>query len=202
MQIKSSKSRRAFMKQTSVLAGGALALPLLSKANFFSGANDVIRIALIGCGGRGTGAAFQALMSHKNVKLVAMADAFRDRLDGCFNRLTEDDLSDSMGVAGNPIKARIDVPEERKFTGFDAYAKAIPLADVVILATPPGFRPIHFTEAINQNKHVFMEKPVAVDTAGVKLVLEAAEKAKQKKTECSSWFATSLSKFLPRIICP
>lgn len=181
MKTKHSTTRRAFMKHSSVLAGGAIALPLLSKANFFSGADDVIRIALVGCGGRGTGAAFQALMAHKNVKLVAMADAFKDRLDGCYKSLTEDDLSDSMGVNGNPIKAKIDVPESRKFTGFDAYAKAIPLADVVILCTPPGFRPIHFTEAINQNKHVFMEKPVAVDTAGVKMVLDAAEKAKQKK---------------------
>ncbi|HSC54807.1 MAG TPA: Gfo/Idh/MocA family oxidoreductase [Phnomibacter sp.] len=181
MKKKHSTSRRAFMKQTSVLAGGALALPLLSKANFFSGANDTIRIALIGCGGRGTGAAFQALKTTQNVKLVAMADAFRDRLDGCYKSLTADDLSDSMGVEGNPIKAKIDVPEAHRFTGFDAYQKAIALADAVILATPPGFRPIHFAEAINQNKHVFMEKPVAVDTAGVLTVLEAAEKAKQKK---------------------
>jgi predicted dehydrogenase len=181
MQTKNSKSRRAFMKHTSVLAGGALAMPLLSRANFFAGADDTIRVALVGCGGRGTGAAFQALMAQKNVKLVAMADAFRDRIDSCYKSLTEDDLSDSMGVNGNPIKSRIDVSEERKFSGFDGYAKAIPLADVVILCTPPGFRPIHFAEAINQNKHVFMEKPVAVDTAGVKMVLEAAEKARQKK---------------------
>jgi predicted dehydrogenase len=181
MQTKNSKSRRAFMKHTSVLAGGALAMPLLSRANFFAGADDTIRVALVGCGGRGTGAAFQALMAQKNVKLVAMADAFRDRIDSCYKSLTEDDLSDSMGVNGNPIKSRIDVSEERKFSGFDGYAKAIPLADVVILCTPPGFRPIHFAEAINQNKHVFMEKPVAVDTAGVKMVLAAAENARQKK---------------------
>ncbi len=84
--------------------------------------------------------------------------------------------------------------------GFDAYQKAIPLADVVILATPPGFRPIHFEEAIKQNKHVFMEKPVATDPAGIRKVLEAAEAAKAKETERSGWPATSLPEFIPRII--
>lgn len=174
-----NKSRRDFVKQSSLIAGGILAAPLISGANYFSGAADTIKIALIGCGGRGTGAAMQALLSKQNVKLVAMADAFRDRLDRCYKTLSADDLSDA-GVKGN-LKDKIDVPEERKFTGFDAYKKAIALADVVILTTPPGFRPIHFTEAINQNKHVFMEKPVATDPAGIKKVLEMAEVAKQKK---------------------
>jgi predicted dehydrogenase len=139
----------------------------------------VIKVALIGCGGRGTGAAMQALLTKQNVKLVAMADAFRDRLDDCYKTLNSDDLSDWSGAKGN-IKAKIDVPEERKFVGFDAYQKAIPLADVVILATPPGFRPIHFEEAVKQNKHVFMEKPVATDPAGIQRVLKAAAEAKQK----------------------
>ena len=168
-------SRREFVKSSSFLAGGLLAAPLLSRANYFSGSPGTIRIALIGCGGRGTGAATQALLTKENVKLVAMADAFRDRLDGSYKELTSTDNSE-----GN-IKARVDVPEERKFVGFDAYLKAIPLADVVILATPPGFRPIHFEEAIRQNKHVFMEKPVATDPAGIKKVLETAAIAKQKK---------------------
>ena len=84
------------------------------------------------------------------------------------------------GAEGN-VKHKIDVPEDRKFTGFDAYKKAIELADVVILTTPPGFRPMHFEEAIRQNKHVFMEKPVAVDGPGIRRVLAAAEEAKRKK---------------------
>lgn len=169
------------MKQGTVLAAATLASPLLSRANFFSGAADTIRVALVGCGGRGTGAAFQALMARQNVQLVAMADAFADRLDGCYKALTADDLSDSMGVAGNPVKARIAVPAERRFTGFDGYKKAIALADVVLLCTPPGFRPTHFAEAVAAGKHVFMEKPVATDTAGVLTVLQAAEKARQQK---------------------
>jgi predicted dehydrogenase len=176
---KSSSSRRDFVKHGSIIAGGLMAAPLISKANYFSGADDVIKVALIGCGGRGTGAALQALLSKQNVKIVAMADAFRDRLDSSYKNLTSDDLSDS-GVSGS-LKGKVDVPEERKFVGFDAYKKAIPLADVVILATPPGFRPIHFEEAVKQGKHIFMEKPVATDPAGVKRVLAAAEEAKKKK---------------------
>ena len=174
-----TKTRRDFVKQSGVLAGGLLVMPTLSRANFFSGADDVIKIALVGCGGRGTGACMQALLTKQNVKLVAMADAFKDRLDDCYKTLNADDLSD-MGAKGN-VKAKIDVPEDRKFVGFDAYQKAIPLADVVILATPPGFRPIHFEEAVKQSKHIFMEKPVATDPAGIQRVLKAAEEAKQKK---------------------
>ena len=175
----SKPSRRDFVKQSSLLAGGMIAAPLMSGANYFSGSDDVIKVALIGCGGRGTGAAIQALLSKQNVKIVAMADAFRDRLDNCYKRVTSADLSD-YGIKGS-LKEKVDVPEDRKFVGFDAYLKAIPLADVVILSTPPGFRPIHFEEAIKQNKHVFMEKPVATDPAGVQKVLEIAAIAKSKK---------------------
>jgi predicted dehydrogenase len=172
MDNNSNNSRREFVKQSSLIAGGLLAAPFISNANFFSGADDAIKIALVGCGGRGTGAAMQALLSKQNVKLVAMADAFRDRLDNCYTTIIAEDAS---------LKSKLDVPEERKFVGFDAYLKAIPFADVVILTTPPGFRPIHFEEAIKQGKHVFMEKPVATDPAGVQKVLAAAVIAKQKK---------------------
>ena len=177
---KSTASRREFVKQSSLLAGSILAAPLISSANFFSGSDDTIKIALIGCGGRGTGAAMQALLTKQNIKLVAMADAFRDNLDNCYKALTAEDISDTSGKPGN-LKSRIDIPEERKFTGFDAYQKAIAMADVVILTTPPGFRPIHFEEAIKQGKHVFMEKPVATDPAGIQRVLAIAAIAKQKK---------------------
>lgn len=181
MEKNQQPSRREFVKQSSILAGGLIAAPFMSQAaNYFSGSDSVIKVALIGCGGRGTGAAMQAMLSKQNVKLVAMADAFRDRLDSCYKTLTADDISDWSGVKGN-IKDKIDVPEERKFVGFDAYTKAIPLADVVILTTPPGFRPIHFEEAVRQGKHIFMEKPVATDPAGIQRVLAAAETAKQKK---------------------
>jgi predicted dehydrogenase len=180
MNTMNKNSRREFVKTTALIAGGAIGIPLVSKANYFSGADDAIKVALIGCGGRGTGAAMQACLTKQNVKLVAMADAFRDRIDECYKALTADDINDWSGGKGN-LKNRIDVPEERKYTGFDGYKKAMAHADVVILTTPPGFRPIHFEEAVNQGKQIFMEKPVATDPAGIKKVLDAAVIAKQKK---------------------
>ena len=170
---KPNRSRRDFVKQSTMLAGGIMAMPLMSDAGYFHSVDDTIRIGVIGCGGRGTGAAMQALSTKQNVKLVAMADAFRDRLDNSYKALTDGDEGD--------VKGRVSVTEETKFVGFDGYKKVIPLVDVVIIATPPGFRPIHFEEAINQGKHVFMEKPLGTDPAGVKKVLEVAEIAKRKK---------------------
>src|SRR5688572_17180645 len=170
----SKTSRREFVKQSSLMAGGLMAAPLVSNAGYFNSVDDTIKVAVIGCGGRGTGAAMQALLTKQNVKLVAMADAFRDRLDECFNALTSEDNEE-----GN-VKAKVAVTEATKFVGFDGYMKAIPLAHVIILTTPPGFRPIQFAEAIQPGKHVFMQKPIATDPAGVKKVLETAENAKQK----------------------
>ena len=170
-------SRRDFVKKSTLLAGGLIAAPFFSSANYFSGADDIIKVALVGCGGRGTGAAMQALFTKQNVKLVAMADAFKDNIDACYKELSADNVNETSGN----LRSRIDVPEERKFTGFDGYKKAIALADVVILTTPPGFRPLHFEEAVKQGKHIFMEKPVATDPAGIQKVLAAAQLAKQKK---------------------
>jgi len=179
--MKTPTTRRDFIKQSTLAAGSLMAMPMISNAGFFNtSVDDAIKIALVGCGGRGTGAALQALLTKQNVKLVAMADAFRDRLDDCYKNLTADDLSDSVGYSGN-VKDKVAVKEEAKFVGFDGYKKAIALADVVILTTPPGFRPLHFEEAVKQGKHIFMEKPVATDPAGIKRVLDAAQIAKQKK---------------------
>ena len=162
------KERRQFLKASALVAGGVMASNS-AWAGAFTSVNDTIKIALVGCGDRGTGAAFQALSTKFNIKLVAMADAFQDRLDNSYKLLTE------------KFGAKIDVPKERQFVGFDGYQKAIALADVVLLVTPPGFRPTHFEEAVKQGKHVFMEKPVAVDSPGIRKVLAAAELAKQKK---------------------
>ena len=176
MNTEKKNSRRDFVKTSAMITGGIMATPLLSKANFFSGAEDTIKVALIGCGGRGTGAAMQVCSTKQNVKIVAMADAFRDRIDSSYKELTVD-----AAEGKTSIKNKIDVPEERKYVGFDGYKKAMAHADVVILTTPPGFRPIHFEEAVSQGKQIFMEKPVATDPAGIKRVLDAAEIAKQKK---------------------
>jgi myo-inositol 2-dehydrogenase/D-chiro-inositol 1-dehydrogenase len=160
--------RRDFLKAGALLTGGLL-LNQFAFATGHSGVDDTIKIALIGCGDRGTGAAFQALSTKANLKLVAMADAFQDRMDQSHKLLSE------------RFKDKVDVPADRRFIGFDAYKKAIALADVVLLATPPGFRPMHFEEAVDKGKHIFMEKPVAVDSPGIRKVLAAAEIAKKKK---------------------
>src|SRR5690606_10341366 len=109
------------------------------------------------------------------------ADAFQDRLDQSYTNLTREPETDDTGQTSPDLRPRIDVPEENRFVGFDAYKEVIPLVDVVILATPPGFRPIHFSAAVDAGKHVFMEKPVATDAPGIRQVLEAAERAKQKQ---------------------
>ncbi len=163
-------SRRSFVKETSLLTGGLILGPSLVSATPFFTNEKKLKLAVIGCGGRGTGATLQALKADENVVLVAMADAFQDRLDKAYGLLSKEFKSD-----------KINVTPENKFVGFGSYKKAIDEADVVILATPPGFRPQHFEYAISQGKHVFMEKPVATDVAGVKKVLEAAKIAKEKK---------------------
>lgn len=147
---------------------GALAgrIPLVHGAG-----NDTLRVGLIGCGGRGTGAAAQALTADPNVKLVAMADAFRDRLDGSLSSLR----------AQTEIASRVDVGPDRQFVGFEAGRQLIASGvDVVLLAEPPHFRPAHLKAAIAAGKHVFAEKPVAVDAPGVRSVLETCEEAKRK----------------------
>lgn len=174
-------NRREFLKTSSLFTGGALLSSLpFSSYGFHNSNDDVIKIALIGCGGRGTGAAAQALSTKQNVKLVAMADAFSDRLEGAYTALTKRKYKNDAGEEVN-VASKIDVPKERMFVGLEAYKQAIALADVVILATPPGFRPWHFEEAVKQNKHIFMEKPVATDGPGVRKVLAVAEEAKRKK---------------------
>ena len=175
------QNRREFLKASGIIAGGAIINPF-SSYGFNSSADDTIKVALIGCGGRGTGAAAQALSTKQNVQIVAMADAFQDRLDEAYKNLTAKKYKNAAG-ANVDTKTKVNVPDDRKFVGFDAYQKALAIkeVDVVILATPPGFRPSHFEEAVKQNKHIFMEKPVATDSPGIRKVLQYAEEAKKKK---------------------
>jgi len=163
-------SRREFLKRSAAALGGGAGLALARGAH--AAGSDVIRMALIGCGGRGTGAAVQALQNKatKGVRLVAMADAFGDRLEGSLRRIEA------------AQKDRVDVPPQRRFTGFDCHRGAIDAGvDMVLLCTPPGFRPMQFEAAVKAGKHVFMEKPVAVDSPGVRKVLAANEQAKRRK---------------------
>ncbi len=160
--------RREFLKGSSALFGAGL-LPEATHAEPSGRPDDLLRVALVGCGGRGTGAALQALSTEGHVQLVAMADAFPDRLEG------------SLAELAKHVPERLDVPASRRFVGFGAYREAIGLdVDVVILTTPPGFRPLHFEHAVALGRHVFMEKPVAVDAPGVRRVLAAADEARRR----------------------
>jgi predicted dehydrogenase len=163
------KSRRQFLKAAGALgavAGGAMAL----NSNVHAGENNLLKIGLIGCGGRGTGAATQALKADNNVKLWAMADAFEDRL-----RQSHTTLQNDRELAG-----KLDVSAERRFVGFEASRDVIASCDVVLLCTPPHFRPLHLRAAVEARKHVFAEKPVAVDAPGVRAVLASCETARQR----------------------
>ncbi len=168
----SDTSRRMFLN-ASVMATAATAVALpATRAAAYSSGDDVIKVGLIGCGGRGTGAAKQALLADQNVKLTAMADVFEDRLQSSFKSLaTIEDLN-----------GKLDVSPEQQFVGFDAYKQLLATdVDVVLLTTPPHFRPMHLKAAIAAGKHVFAEKPVAVDAPGVRSVLQSCEEAKRKK---------------------
>lgn len=169
--------RRDFLK-----ASGLTAVPLvLGGLPFAAGArpgplagDPTLRLGLIGCGGRGTGAAADMLSASPAVKLVAMGDVFPDRLASSLKYLKEE--------IPEELRPRVAVPEDARFTGFDAYQKVLAAGvDVVVLATPPGFRPTHFAAAVAAGKHVFMEKPVAVDAAGVRTVIAAAQRAQEQK---------------------
>ncbi len=165
-------SRRDFLKSSSAAAVGAGLASLATLPGAYAAADDTIKVGLVGCGGRGSGAAVQALKTKGNVKLVAMGDAFADRLEGSLGSIRKQ-------FEGQPDRVAFD--SDHKFVGFDAYQKVIASGvDLVILATPPGFRPIHFEAAVKAGKHVFMEKPVAVDGPGVRMVVAAAEEAKAK----------------------
>jgi myo-inositol 2-dehydrogenase/D-chiro-inositol 1-dehydrogenase len=157
--------RRAFLK-AGTIAAAASSLPSVLNAQVAG--NEEIKIALVGCGGRGSGAAAQSL-NVPGTKLVAIADAFPDNAEAAANALKQQ------------FGDRVDLPKERIFSGFDAYKNAIDSAQVVLLCTPPGFRPTHFEYAVQQGKHIFMEKPVAVDGPGIRKVIEAAKLAEQKK---------------------
>ncbi len=167
-------SRRTFIRNSSLLvAGSAIAAnqvqaQIAKSAHAFG--SDTIKVGLVGCGGRGSGAANQAMNTMGGeVKLMAMADAFPDR------------LTQSLRAITSQHKDKVDVPKEKQFTGLNAYQDLLQTdCDMVILATPPGFRPLHFAAAVKAGKHIFAEKPVAVDAAGVRKFLAANEEAKQK----------------------
>lgn len=172
------KDRRDFLKSAGTALIGSAALPFVFQVNpAFAMKNNTLKVGLIGCGGRGTGAALQALKADTDAVLTCMGDIFSDYLDESYQALFE----------ANPNQVK--VGKENRFVGFDAYKKVIESdVDVVILTTPPAFRPGHFKAAIEAGKHVFCEKPVAVDAPGVRSVLETAKLAKSKNLSVVSGF--------------
>ncbi len=165
-------TRRSFLRDTTTAAAATSLLSAVSP-RLYAAEDGAIRIALVGCGGRGTGAATNALsVTSGHTKLVAMADVFEDKLSNSLGNLKKSFQED-----------RLDVPEERRFLGFDAYKQAMDVlrpGDVVILTTPPAFRWVHYTYAIEKGLNVFMEKPVTVDGPGSRRMLELNKKAKEK----------------------
>jgi myo-inositol 2-dehydrogenase/D-chiro-inositol 1-dehydrogenase len=165
-------TRRDFIKSSgTAVAGAALASALAAPRPGYCAENNTIKIALVGCGGRGTGAAAQALSTTGPTQLWAMADVFEHRINSSLQSLSP------------KFTSQLYVPPDRRFLGFDAFKKAIDSldkGDVVILATPPGFRPIHFEYAVEKGVNVFMEKSFAVDAPGIRRVLEAGKAAARK----------------------
>ncbi len=169
-------SRRGFVKLAAgamlapALAGGAAPLPGPVRPR--ARGRDVLRIGLIGCGGRGTGAAVQALRADPDTRLTAMADVFPERIEQSLAGMKE-------ALEGE--EDRVDVPPERRFVGFDSYRRVIDGdADVVLLTSYPCFRPAHLAAAVAAGKHVFAEKPVAVDGPGLRSVLSSAAEAERR----------------------
>lgn len=169
-KVSANISRRKFIGSSAAFIGGALINPLSVGASAYAGGSDTLKLALIGSGSRGTGAAVNALKADKAVELVSLADVFKDRVERSYENLMK--IED--------VKDRVKVPEENKFTGLDAYKHAIETADVVILATPPAFRPLHFETAVDAGKHAFLEKPVATDAPGTRRIIESGNKASDK----------------------
>ncbi|MGI9176144.1 MAG: Gfo/Idh/MocA family protein [Rhodothermales bacterium] len=167
--LPSGFTRRDFVK-TSATAALGVSAGLMARPNYaYAAGSDTIRVGLVGCGGRGTGAARDAVTSTSGVELVAMGDLFEDRMEQSKGQLKEN--------IGEAFK----VTDDATFIGFDAYQNVIDSdVDLVILATPPGFRPIHVAAAVEAGKHLFIEKPVAVDTAGIRSIMESAKKAEAK----------------------
>lgn len=161
-------TRRNFLKTSGAVMAGAAIAPSISSVAYAQSSSEV-KIALVGCGGRGTGAVNQALDVTDGAKLVAVADVFEGKTRSSLNNIRQ------------RYPEQVTVDDDHIFVGMDAYKQAIDSdADLVILATPPGFRPLHFEYAVQKGKHVFAEKPVAVDAPGIRRMLAANEIAKQK----------------------
>jgi myo-inositol 2-dehydrogenase / D-chiro-inositol 1-dehydrogenase len=168
--VPSPLSRRQFLtRSSSTLAAASFPFVVRGLSGADANNQDTLKLGLVGCGGRGTGAAEQALSADYNTKLHAVADVFSEKAEA------------SIKLLGDKMVGRVDVPAERQFIGMDGYKKLLECCDVVILATPPGFRPMMLEAAVEAGKHIFCEKPMAVDATGYRKAMEAVRKSKEKK---------------------
>ena len=172
--VEQEQGRRDFIKRSTMAVAASAAQLGIARSAHAAG-SDILRIGVVGCGGRGSGAAIQALNADRNTKLVAMADAFEDRLETSYKNLSAATVPYSQVEQSDDLASRVDVSPEHRFVGFDAYKQVIDLVDVVILATPPHFRPHQLAYAVEKGVHVFAEKPVATDARGVRQCLESCE---------------------------
>lgn len=163
-------SRRQFLK-TSTAVAGTVGMQLGLNSGVFAAGSDQLKVGLVGCGGRGTGAAGEALKADSQSKLVAVADVSASAIESSLGNLK----------TNNQIAQQIAVEDSFKFVGLDAYKKVVEHCDVVLLASPPGFRPVHLRAAVEAGKHIFTEKPMATDAPGVRSVMESVKIAKEKK---------------------
>jgi predicted dehydrogenase len=192
VETATSTTRRDFLKNSALLSGAIAAGTLIAPAVLAKENNETLRVGLIGCGGRGSGAASQSLNADKNVVLTAMGDVFEDQLQRSLQSLQKEHAE------------QVKVTPEKSFVGLDAYQKVINSGvDVVLLATPPGFRPTHLRAAVEAGKHIFCEKPMATDVPGVKSVIESAKMAKEKNLSLVAGFCwrydTARREFYKRI---
>lgn len=178
--VSNTSSRRQFLKKSGAIAmGGVVASTLSVSRHVFAAGNDTLKIGLVGCGGRGRGAAAEALNADKNAVLTAVADAFREPCEAAVNSLKSNEA----------IRDRVKVTPDTMFVGLDGYQRLIDSGvDVVLLAAPPGFRPQHLRAAVLAGKHIFCEKPMATDAPGVRSVLESVEIARNKNLSVVAGF--------------
>jgi len=162
-------SRRQFIQTSGAVTLGA-AVAAMQRGGVHAASTDTLRVGLVGCGGRGSGAAYDALCANPNNKLVALGDVFADRVEESLGKFKE-----------GKVAAQVAVDDDHRFVGFDAYKGVIDSCDVIVLATPPAFRPEHLRACVEAGKHVFCEKPIAVDGPGVRSVIETCEMARAKR---------------------
>ena len=191
-ETRDTVNRRSCLKST--IAAGSAFVPAALASKAFAAGSDEVKVGLIGCGGRGSGAAAQAMSTGRTSNCMRWPTHLADRLENSLSSLSRGKAGVSKVAKGEGFGGAMDVPPERRFVGLDAYRRMMDSdIDLAILTGPPGYRPLHFERAIEADKHVFMEKPLASDAAGVRRILAANETGERKESESRRWIAATSS---------